>query len=229
MAVKTYSSMRNGNDALSPHFRVREFACKDGSDKVLIESGLIDVLEKVFKHFNCSKINITSGYRTPTHDKKVGGKGRGNHVEGKAADFVAYDKSGNKIPSAKIVLYLEDIGVKGIGYRCGGGEYATHIDVNYRVNKWYGDEKISMSKNIWDIKSGCRSFYTYLGVFKPYKVKVICSALNVRTGAGTSYKVIDVLPRGKVVTITGVNTDKTWGKTNEGWICIKPVYVAVMK
>jgi hypothetical protein len=58
VAVKTYSAMREGNKVLSPHFKVKEFACKDGTDKVLIESELIDTLEKVFKHFNCSKINI---------------------------------------------------------------------------------------------------------------------------------------------------------------------------
>ena len=224
MSVKTYSALLEGNKVLSPHFKVKEFACKDGSDTILIESGLTDVLEQVFRHFGCSKINITSGYRTPTHDKKVGGKGSGNHVEGKAADFVAYDKSGDKIPSAKIVLYLEDIGVKGIGYRCGGGEYATHIDVNYRANKWYGDEKISMSKNIWDIKSGCRSFYDYLGVFRTYRVKIICSALNIRSGAGTGYTVVGTYKRGETAEILSVNAAKSWGKTDSGWICLNPSY-----
>ena len=32
MAVKTYSVSKDGNTYLSANFRVREFACKDGSD-----------------------------------------------------------------------------------------------------------------------------------------------------------------------------------------------------
>lgn len=158
MSVKTYSLKKDGDKKLSEHFKVREFRCKDGTDKILIESELITVLEKVFDHFVCSKINIASGYRTASHDKNVGGKGSGNHVQGKAADFIAYDQNGNMIKSKYIVLYLEDIGVKGIGYRSGGSEYSTHIDVNYRSKKWFGDEKKSMSASIGS------SFYTYLNI-----------------------------------------------------------------
>ncbi len=224
MAVKAYSSRLEGNAALSPHFLVKEFACKDGSDTVFIESELVSVLEKVYAHFGCSKINITSGYRTAAHDLRVGGKGKGNHVEGKAADFAVFDKSGKVIPSAKIVLYLEDIGVNGIGYRCGGSANATHIDVNYRNSKWYGDEKISMSKSIWHIKSGCYSFYDYLGAFKPYNIKIKCSFLNIRKADSTEYDVVGNYIKGDIVQIIAVNAAKTWGKTDKGWICIKPAY-----
>lgn len=119
MSVKTYSLKKDGDRKLSDHFKVREFRCKDGTDKILIESGLIAYLEKVYDHFDCSKINISSGYRTASHDKKVGGKGSGNHVQGKAVDFIAYGKSGKAISSKEVALYLEDIGVKGIGYRIG--------------------------------------------------------------------------------------------------------------
>ncbi len=158
MSVKTYSLKKDGDKKLSEHFKVREFRCKDGTDEILIESGLISVLEQVFDHFVCSKINIVSGYRTASHDKNVGGKGSGNHVQGKAADFIAYDRNGNKIKSKYVVLYLEDIGVKGIGYRSGGNEYSTHIDVNYRSKNWFGDEKISMTASVGN------SFYSYLKI-----------------------------------------------------------------
>lgn len=199
MSVKIYSAWRDGNTVLSPHFKVKEFACKDGSDKILIESGLIEALEEVFAHHSCAKINITSGYRTATHDKKVGGKGSGNHVEGKAADFVAYDKSGKPIPSAKIVPHLEDIGVKGIGYRCGGVENATHIDVGYRTNKWFGDEKISMTKGIWDIKKGCYSFYDYLGVPKQEKG----GEYEMKAYKNTSGKALKIYADSKLTTEIG--------------------------
>ena len=180
MSVKAYSLKKDGDKKLSSHFKVREFRCKDGTDKILIESGLITVLEQVFDHFNCSKINIVSGYRTAKHDKSVGGKGRGNHVQGKAADFIAYDRKGNKIKSKYIVLYLEDIGVKGIGYRSGGNEYSTHMDINYRQKKWFGDEKKSMSASIGN------SFYDYLGI--DYGDYMTIANLNIRTEPSVSAK-----------------------------------------
>ena len=36
MTVKTYSLKSDGDKQLSPHFKVKEFRCKDGSDKILI-------------------------------------------------------------------------------------------------------------------------------------------------------------------------------------------------
>lgn len=210
MAVKIYSLKKDGNKNLSEHFKVREFRCKDGSDKILIESGLITYLEKVFSHFNCAYINITSGYRTASHDKKVGGKGKGNHVEGKAVDFIAYDKDGNPILSKEVVLYLEDLGVKGIGYRCGGNAFATHMDINYRKVKWYGDERKSMSKSIGS------SFYKYLGV--EYSSKKTTAIVNVRVEPslnGKKYKTF----------IKGITTEvaDTAPIVNDGysWVRIK--------
>lgn len=174
MSVKTYSLKKDGDRKLSDHFKVREFRCKDGTDKILIESGLITYLEKVYDHFDCSKINISSGYRTASHDKKVGGKGSGNHVQGKAVDFIAYGKSGKAISSKEVALYLEDIGVKGIGYRCGGCDTATHMDINYRVKKWFGDERYSMTASIGS------SFYDYVSTKVTYKTMKTTVAVNVR-------------------------------------------------
>ena len=38
MAIHEYSVKTQGNTKISEHFRVREFACKDGTDSVLIAS-----------------------------------------------------------------------------------------------------------------------------------------------------------------------------------------------
>lgn len=155
MAIKTYSAKKHGKKMLSAHFAVGEFASAY-CDKILIDTGLITLLEKVFAHFSCSKIIISSGYRPPAEDIAVGGSGSGYHVKGQAADFCAYDAKGNRIGSDKIALYLEDIGVNGIGYRCGGSSVYTHVDTRTEY-KWYGDEATGAS---------CTSFYTYLGVKK---------------------------------------------------------------
>ena len=168
MAVKTYSLKKDGEKYLSAHFQVKEFASigqgKTYSDKVLIDTALTTLLEKVFKHFSCSSIIISSGYRTSAHDIAVGGSGSGYHVKGQAADFCCYDKNKKAIPSSKVVLYLEDIKCYGIGYRCGGSDTYTHADTRVVSAKWWGDE----SKNFLDISqiNGSTSFYNYLGVKK---------------------------------------------------------------
>jgi uncharacterized protein YcbK (DUF882 family) len=210
MAVKTYSLKKDGNKKLSDHFKVKEFRCKDGTDKILIESGLIKYLEKVYDHFNCSRIDIRSAYRTPSHDKKVGGKGSGNHCQGKAVDFIAYNKNGQLISSKEIVLYLEDLGVKGIGYRCGGSEVSTHMDVNYRVKKWYGDEQKSMSASIG------KSFYTYLDV--KYSIKQTTNSVNVRTEPSIDGKKHKTLAKGTKVKMA--NT-QTISKDGFEWVRVK--------
>ena len=47
MSVGTYSLAREGDKLLSPHFRVREFACRDGADLVKIDTDLVELLERI--------------------------------------------------------------------------------------------------------------------------------------------------------------------------------------
>ncbi len=199
--VNIYSLKRDGDKKLSEHFRVREFRSKDGSDKILIDDDLIATLEKVFFHFNCSKIDVVSGYRTPSHDKAVGGRGRGNHTEGKAADFIAYTKRGVKISSKEVSLYLEDIGIKGIGYRSGGNSKSTHFDVNYREKRWFGDEKNSMTASIGS------SFYDYFGIKYSYKT-VKASELKIREEPALSAKTLKTVSNGSKILVA--NTKTVW-------------------
>lgn len=52
-----------------------------------------------------------------------------------------------------------------------------------------------------------------------YKVKVTAnSGLNIRSGAGTSYKRVGGYTKGTTVTI--LKESGNWGKTNKGWICL---------
>lgn len=57
--------------------------------------------------------------------------------------------------------------------------------------------------------------------FKPYLVKVTASVLNVRAGAGTSYKVNTTVKNGEVYTIVGEKNG--WGKlkSGAGWVSLK--------
>lgn len=53
-----------------------------------------------------------------------------------------------------------------------------------------------------------------------YKVKITANVLNVRAGAGTSFKKVTTVKRGEVYTI--VDTASNWGKlkSGAGWICL---------
>ena len=66
MAIKQYSLKKDGAKQLSPAFRVREFRCRDGTDTILIDEGLVVLLQCIREHFG-KPVTITSGYRTASH------------------------------------------------------------------------------------------------------------------------------------------------------------------
>lgn len=51
------------------------------------------------------------------------------------------------------------------------------------------------------------------------KYTITASALNVRAGIGTKYKIIRVLRKGQTVEVTLVSNG--WGKISDGWISLK--------
>ena len=61
MSVGTYSLAREGDKLLSPHFRVREFACRDGADLVKIDTDLVELLERI-RTAACGAVTVNSGY-----------------------------------------------------------------------------------------------------------------------------------------------------------------------
>lgn len=75
---------------LTKNFRLQEFQCKSGADMPLevLENIkiLADQLQVLRDHIG-RPITITSGYRSPEHNKKVGGAKASKHVLGMAADF----------------------------------------------------------------------------------------------------------------------------------------------
>ena len=87
MALKAHSLARDGALHLTPHFRVREFACRDGSDPIFVEEELAALLEAIRLHFGCP-VAITSGFRTAAHNASIpGASPHSQHLYGRAADF----------------------------------------------------------------------------------------------------------------------------------------------
>lgn len=156
MSVKTYSYKRDKNIKLSEHFSVWEFRCKDGSDKILINIELIAVLEKLFKHLDCKAINITSGYRTPTHSVRVGGYSTDQHTKGNAADITCKKQDGTLFTSNEVCCALEDIAHMG-GVGRINKTHSVHVDVRgYKC--WFDEVNGEKTTDSW---------YAYLGIKKP--------------------------------------------------------------
>ena len=84
--LEAWSRTRDGTRKLSANFTVAEFACKDGSDPVFVDSSLAALLQKIRDHFG-RPVVITSGYRTAAHNKSVGGAAYSQHLYGRAADI----------------------------------------------------------------------------------------------------------------------------------------------
>ena len=128
--IKAYSKAKDGNKKVSENFRVREFACTDGSDPIFIDTELVAVLQKVRTHFGKS-VTITSAYRTPTKNKACGGSTYSQHLYGRAADVKI-----SGVSPKKVAAYAETL-LKNKG---GIGIYSTftHIDVRGTKARWKG-------------------------------------------------------------------------------------------
>ena len=84
--INAYSKAASGGKQLSAHFKVREFACGDGSDAVLVAPRPVMALETIRAHFGAPVV-IHSGYRTPQYNAKVDGVAHSQHCYGMAADI----------------------------------------------------------------------------------------------------------------------------------------------
>lgn len=130
MTIKVYSKAKEGNKKLSTNFRVKEFACTDGSDPIFVDTDLVDVLQKIRTHFGKS-VTINSAYRTPTKNKAVGGTTYSQHLYGRAADIKV-----SGVTPKKVAAYAETL-LKNKG---GIGIYSTftHIDTRATKARWKG-------------------------------------------------------------------------------------------
>ena len=130
--IHAYSKAASGGKQLSAHFKVREFACGDGSDAVLVAPRLVMVLETIRSHF-CAPVVIHSAYRTPQYNAKVNGAAHSQHCYGMAADISVKDQTPAAVAAYARQL-MPDWGGVGIYAKKG----FTHIDVRETKADWTG-------------------------------------------------------------------------------------------
>ena len=108
---------------LSPHFSRHEFDSHDGA-RAHPAPELIAALERLRSICGDRPLKIVSGYRSPAHNRAVGGKPRSQHLVNKAAD----------IPEGyATVAQAERAGFTGIGNK---GAWAVHVDVRPTRARW---------------------------------------------------------------------------------------------
>ena len=139
--IKKYSLKKDGADRLTPHFRVREFRCKDGSDKILIDDKLPRLLEQIRVYAEAA-VTITSAYRTEAYNARpeVGGARGSQHTKGTAADIITSGR-----PVSEIAKFAQAIGAGGVGLYT--KKNFVHVDVragkSYWKNTGSGDKTVS--------------------------------------------------------------------------------------
>jgi uncharacterized protein YcbK (DUF882 family) len=117
---------------LTPHFSAHELRCKDGSERP-IDCRLLSMLEAVRCHFDAPVI-ITSGYRSPSYNARVGGAPDSFHCKGMAADIQVVG-----LLPRQVYEWVERVfPVSGVGLYVREGGGWVHIDCRSSRARWTG-------------------------------------------------------------------------------------------
>lgn len=125
--IKSYIMDTDGNTNLGKWFKVKEFGCKDGSQVVFIDEYLWTTLS-ILRTKIGKPVIVTSGYRTPEHNKKVNGAKYSYHMRGMAADIRV-----NGISPKELAKKLNEI----VPDECGIIVYDNWVHFDVRTGKKY--------------------------------------------------------------------------------------------
>jgi len=76
-------------DQITKNFKLSEFACKDKQRTMILDPDIIYHIQRLqeFRNWYNRPMIINSGYRTPEHNRAVGGATNSMHMKGIAADI----------------------------------------------------------------------------------------------------------------------------------------------
>jgi uncharacterized protein YcbK (DUF882 family) len=121
---------------MTKNFTVHEFASKDGK---AVPASLMPNLEELVKNLQVLRdelgepLTILSGYRSPEHNRRVGGKPNSLHLRAMAADLTCKSKTPRQLHGI-----IERLIAKKKMKQGGLGLYAgfVHYDVRGRKARW---------------------------------------------------------------------------------------------
>lgn len=156
--VKTYYKSKSEETNVSEHFKVKEFACKDGTDKLLLDMDILPILER-FREYVEAPVSINSAYRTSSWNKKQGGASNSYHLYGRAFDIPFKSTYKNLTSVDMMCKFFNSLGLKGII------KYGTFVHIDTRTSKYhatssgtkqsYGTVNIPFKGNLKNRKQEC--------------------------------------------------------------------------
>lgn len=209
--VKTYSKNENGDTYLTEHFKVSEFACNDGSDKILIDNDILSILER-FREYVEGAVTINSAYRTSSYNSKVGGASSSYHLYGRAFDIPFKSSYKNLTSVSKMCDFFNTLGVKGII------QYSTFVHIDTRASQYHatssGTKKSYGTVNIpfkGNLKNGSNNVYVGIMQFKLNSLGYSCGNADMIFGTNTE-NAVKKFQEANGLTVDGICGTKTWSK-----------------
>lgn len=124
--ITEYSLAAGGEKQISANFKVKEFRCKDGSDKILVDVDFVREKLQAIRNYFGAAVTVNSAYRTPEWNKKQNGASKSYHLKGQAFDIVVKGKT-----PAEVARCAQSLGIKGII------QYNTFVHVDSRDKKYW--------------------------------------------------------------------------------------------
>lgn len=125
--LKSYIMDTSSNEKVGQNFKVKEFACQDGSQVVFIDDYLCTILD-ILRNKIGKPIIVTSGYRTPWWNAKCSGAKYSYHMRGMAADIKV-----NGMSAKELAKKLDEVVPNG----CGIIVYNNWVHFDVRDGKKY--------------------------------------------------------------------------------------------
>ena len=121
---------------LTKNFNLQEFESKDGAKmtrEVMEQVFLLSDNLQIIRDKIGTRLNMSNGYRSPAHNKAVGGVPDSQHLLGKAADLSSYDHTPKELYDI-----IEDLISFGEISEGGLGLYKSfvHYDIRGHKARW---------------------------------------------------------------------------------------------
>jgi uncharacterized protein YcbK (DUF882 family) len=121
---------------LTENFSLHEFDCNDGTPVPDALLGNVEALAEqlqILRDFLGERIMISSAYRHPAYNKKIGGKSNSYHLRAMAADITVKSKTPRQL-KAIVEKLIEQKKLKfgGIGLYPG----FLHVDIRRQAARW---------------------------------------------------------------------------------------------
>lgn len=121
---------------LTENFNLAEFSCKDGTPvpkELLPNAKELAKNIQVLRDYLEEPVHITSAYRTPVYNARIGGAKKSQHLLAKAGDLTVKSKTPKQL--AKVI---EKLIAEGKMKQGGIGIYAgfVHYDIRGKAARW---------------------------------------------------------------------------------------------